>query len=491
MMKLRKALAVCTTLVLAVCALSIAAAAQAPAFTIGNPYAGINWNTVGQYKTQLHVHSAASDGALTIAELVELHYALGYDILAITDHATVGTRWDRAPRIVPYNRALQSLGLMDRNAPRNVLTTQRRQEILDGVGRGGRGMMEVTGAIELMGVAESHIGAFWAGGYGQGLIGLNHDYRHYISEVQRHGGISIINHPGRITGASRMSTAQAEELYAIDGWWVNRYARLFRDFDSLIGFEINAKWDNETNNDRILWDNLLQVLIPHGVIPWGISASDGHRYHEMDRGWTVHLLPEKNEAALRHSMENGTFFGVNRYARPELAASGRESFDPDGAIPHVSRINVNQSAGTIIITAQNANEIVWVSNGNIIHRGATMNLHTHNQNVGVYVRAYIMGPGGILYVQPFTVLRRGQSWAQLQQHIGRADHFVDSVRPVLNAVDFFIAPDVDLEWTEHLTGFEQSVIRGVRAVSVTLTTPIRWIGNIVTWNDLTYVRNRE
>ena len=452
-MKLKKFLALLLTLSLLFTCLAVAATAQAqPAFTIGNPYAGVNWDTAAQYKTQLHVHSSASDGDYSIAELVEEHYRLGYDIMAITDHGTIGVRWDQAPRIVPYLRLLQMLGVMGGNTPRDVLTTARRQEILTGVGRDGRGMMEVTGAIELKPLPDSHINAFWAGNYGQGLPGLNLDYRTHLREVDRRGGVAFINHPGRVTGADELTMEQALAFYAINTDWPSRYAQLLLDHPSLLGFEINSKNDTETRNDRLLYDAVLQMVIPHGRTPWMFSTSDAHRAGEFDRGWSVMLLEEKTPAALRTAMETGTFFGVNRYARNEAGYD----FAGTGQVPVVSRITVDTAAYTITIDASYYDRITWVADGVEIHTGAVLNIADFDDEIGVYVRAYVLGPGGILYVQPFTVLRAGQTWESLRQPIPRVRDIQTCILRTLVSIFGFIrrwVPPVGAVW-RLLTQFD-------------------------------------
>ena len=45
----------------------------------------------------------------------------------------------------------------------------------------------------------------------------------------------------------------------------------------------------------------------------------------------------------------------------------------------------------------------------MIAKGKTLKLADHDAKIGSYVRAYLLGPGGILYIQPFTVLRAGQT----------------------------------------------------------------------------------
>ena len=54
-------------------------------YLITNPYADVDWDEWGVYKTQLHCHTTASDGFLKIDEFVQKHYDLNFDIVALTD----------------------------------------------------------------------------------------------------------------------------------------------------------------------------------------------------------------------------------------------------------------------------------------------------------------------------------------------------------------------------------------------------------------------
>lgn len=76
-------------------------------YEITDPYAEVDWDSWGIYKAQLHTHSNASDGYLPIREVVEKHYDLNYDILAVTDHGTINRGWDKKPQLVPLLRLVK------------------------------------------------------------------------------------------------------------------------------------------------------------------------------------------------------------------------------------------------------------------------------------------------------------------------------------------------------------------------------------------------
>jgi len=379
------------------------ASASGPAYAIGNPYASVNWDTWKQYKTQLHCHTNISDGALPLNEQIEEHYRLGYDILCITDHMTLGVPWNKIPRAMPLMRLVKyERTKMALIAP---LTDARRQEILNGVGRDGRGMLEITQGIELNGAvpSNSHLQGFFCD-FGQNRIGCDWDYETPVKKVQAAGGVTVINHPGDTTGADISDDPM--HFYDDNPQWVDKYARLFLDYPSCLGIDINSGTSNHTKYDRILYDRILAKTIPYGVVPWSFTYSDAHSPGEFDRAWTVHLMPEKTAGALRKSMEDGTFFGFSRHPRLEL---GDDEFVGVGDPPKVSRIAVDQAQGSITIQASNYDSVTWISNGAVVAKGETLKLADHDAKIGSYVRAYLLGPGGILYVQPFTVLQAGQT----------------------------------------------------------------------------------
>jgi len=400
-------------LTLALCLLlpCLALAAQAAnAYTIGNPYETVDWSTWDAYKTQLHVHTNGSDGSEPLDVVVEEHYRLGYDILCITDHMTLGVPWDQAPRTVPLARLVKyertGMAVM---AP---ITSERRQEIFAGVGRGGRGMLEIARGVELNGAvpSNSHLQGFFSD-FGQGFIGMDLDWETPVKRAQKAGGVTTLNHLGEPAGAEKSGDPA---YYGDNPQWVDKFAYLFVNYPSCLGMDINSGTDDGTKFDKILYDRILAKTIPYGVTPWAFTYSDAHTPGQFDRAWTVHMLPEKTEAALRASMENGTFFGFSRHARLER---GDDNFVGEGAAPAVSGIAVDSAAGTITVKASNYNTIVWASMGEVVKETKVSGLGSHTQTlriadydakIGSYVRAYLLGPGGILYIQPFTVLRAGQ-----------------------------------------------------------------------------------
>ena len=192
--------------------------------------------------------------------------------------------------------------------------------------------------------------------------------------------------------------------------------------------------DLQTKWDRVIYDEILQKTVPYGVVPWSFSFSDSHSdtIDQIDRAFTVHLMKELSVPELRRSMEEGTFFAVCRYARAELG----EDYAGVGAYPTVSRISVDERDDTIKINASNYNRVVWVSNGVEIAEGAEIDLDDYADQVGCYVRAYIVGPGGVCYVQPFTVNVEGETLEK--EEIAPVHNYSYILRKIITFLDNYV-----------------------------------------------------
>ncbi len=363
-------------------------------YTIVSPYKDVNWTTWKSLKAALHTHTIASDGAANLDEMVESHYTLGFDILAITDHMINNKGWNKMPQLVPLMNYVKK----DRNQGKTVspLTDARYQEILTGVGRDGRGMLDVPLGVELNGAVprDTHINGLFAN-YGQGLIGVSGDYSTPAREVGKLGGVTFLNHLGNFTGAWDKSDPSISK----DPKYVNKFARIFLDNPSCIAMDINSGDDAHTPYDRILWDEVLQKTIPNGRNVSCITFSDSHGLDQNDRAFTIMMEPENTVAALKTCLETGAYFGISRHARAELG----NDFNGVGATPIVTNIAVDQTANSISLTGANYDKITWVSNGNIIATGETIDLNQYESVLGCYVRAYLTGPGGICFTQAFVI----------------------------------------------------------------------------------------
>lgn len=165
-------------------------------------------------------------------------------------------------------------------------------------------------------------------------------------------------------------------------------------------------------------------------------------------------MPEKTLPELRTAMEDGAFFAASYYmgSKAEIKAwadelkaarvglelaesfseayekivaeegNGKQStifaFDQDAVTPKVKSISVDDAEDTITISTQDAYMVHWIADGSIIATGNTIDLDDYSDEIGSYVRAEIVGEGGVIYTQPFTLEYDGAPEAQ-------TDRFVD------------------------------------------------------------------
>lgn len=410
--------------------LSVTAATEKE-YVIDNPYADVDWDGWAPYKTQLHCHTTASDGFLTIHEVIQAHYDYDYDCVAVTDHGTINPGWNNQPQVMPLVRLVKyERTKMSKIVP---LTEQEYRAYQSGtavsVKRTHRnGMLDIQKGIELNAAtpkADCHLTGYYSD-YGAGLIGVYGDYETPSAGVKEAGGISMLAHVGEFVYPEKDSENYVGQK--VDDYYATKFARLFLDNSgSSVGMGINSATDDHTRCDRILYDQVLQKTIPNGVVPWGFTFSDSHNDYSINDAYTIHLMPENSNAAMRASMEKGHFFAVSHYSygyelngMPELP----EDFEPDAErrdTPMITNISVNEENGTITVTGENFNCITWVSNGNVILREpvengtATLNLHADNllDEPTLYVRFYVTGDAGICYANPMVLHVKGEDFEKV------------------------------------------------------------------------------
>lgn len=409
-------------------------------YNITNPYEAVDWDTWQGYKAQLHVHTIVSDGNVQLADAVEAHYALDFDILAITDHATCGVSWTQSPELIPLFRLVK----YERTQMSDIvtLTEERYNEITTGADRGGRAMLEITTDIEMNGAvpSNSHVNGYFTDGYGQGLLGVDGDYETPVAKVDAKGGITFLDHIGNYLEYYNDDNAE----YAVeDDFYINKFASIFVNYPSCLGMDVNSGTNNHTKYDIRLYDNVLHKTIPYGVTPWCFAFSDAHENGQWDRAFTVHMMPSLSVDEWRTSMENGAFFAVGRHARLRM---GEESQGEYGSpYPIVSDIKVDKLLNTISFTCENAQKVFWVADGNDIQTDINTNANGSftctldiddyygaENGITSYVRAEIIGEGGICYVQPFTVIEKG---TELERE--DISHRVDPAYFLRALVEFF------------------------------------------------------
>ena len=352
--------------------------------TIESPYTGVNWNTYGQYKSALHTHSTRSDGANTLAQMIEEKYRQDFDIVAMTDHNITNYSWTAG------------LGRLDEARYNAMVAGTAPKMNLDGTlaaSARGRPILRLSHTNEQSN--GEHMNSFFADFNNASGATLESN----IVATENANGISFINHIGRYSHRNNPDTAIGVQV-SNDPEQINKYADLFLAYPSCVGMEIMNRRDRETYADRVLWDNILKVTVPEGRNVWGFSTDDSHSNAPSENGnsYSMLIMPALTEAAARKAMEDGHHYAVAKVSKFELG----NSFYGDGRFPPtIKSITVN--AGSITITTENITRIDWISDGVVIGSTTASTTTFDVTKVGSYIRANLMGPGGIAFTQPFII----------------------------------------------------------------------------------------
>jgi len=333
----------------------------APKWEIDNPYENVDWENHQHYKANLHTHTTRSDGSLSPQEVVDRYHALGYKILAITDHNEVTYPWEGFSALKHSNSAKEKLeeGRIDSSA---VNYENRDPEELNMFAIQGN---EVS--------SPHHLGSYFSN-YGD----QPGDEHVTIEAIAQKNGLTLLNHPGRYTNRN-------PEKYTVDF-----YADVFNRYHHVTGMEVYNQGDRYPT-DRKLWDEVLSTTMPERPI-WGYSNDDFHGGDEkLGRNWNLFILPELTEESIRQGMLDGRFlhvYAVEGHRGPET--------------PKIESIKINKKKGTIGIQSSGQDSIRWISGGNVVGRGSQIDLDDVAGLTG-YVRAEIFGPGSVTGTQPFGI----------------------------------------------------------------------------------------
>jgi len=164
--------------------------------------------------------------------------------------------------------------------------------------------------------------------------------------------------------------------------------------------EIINKKDGESRNDRILWDNINTMTIPQGRTVWGFSNDDSHSNSAIGFSFNMFEMPMNGLEQFRAAMRSGSFYVVAKVAWNE----GVNNQDLNTPTPVVT--SVAASAASITVTAENYHRIDWITEGTrVIAQGNTIDITALAGELGCFVRANIIGSGGIVFTQPFVVAK--------------------------------------------------------------------------------------
>lgn len=461
---MKKVLSILLTISLLAGILSVAGFAADVDYAIANPYESVDWSWK-QYRADLHSHTNASDGNNTLAEMTAAHYAAGFDIVAVTDHGISDRGWlEGEHHDLPALKVAISIrgrgGAIDPlrtegETPDGATYTVVKENDTEYYSEdGGRTMMRVPFGIENnpSSLNNAHV-CSWFAEYGDGRYGGTSDYITPIKNIQKLGGLSVINHPGEYTGAR-------DEVYTKDAYneknvkyryIIQKFAGLLMNYDTCLGIDVNSKGDHRTRFDRKLWDILLQKIVPTGRNVYALATSDAHSAGVVYTGFTMLPMSGLTPDALKDVLASGAFFASSKnlgnydelteiesllkadgataemlalgdkvHAVTEKIAAELEDGDQgteygapaDIDAPYVNRVTVDDDEDTITLDTTGGMVIRWIADGRTIATGESIDLDDYSDTIGSYVRAEIFGEGGITYTQAFTLQYDGAPEAE-------------------------------------------------------------------------------
>lgn len=341
-----------------------------PTLLTVNAYDNVNWETTGRYKSNFHTHTSQSfDTSFATHEVVDLYHNAGYSILALTDHDFNPYPWTLFDLFNhnALNRDPKQLNMLA--IPGNELSKDNNNS-----------WSESTGG------EFNHHNDFFTGRKGQEFASLRESYV-YTSAL---GGMQIINHPGQYWRLDKDYNPGEKNS---PEW----HAENFRMFESLIGLEVYNQ-GNRRPNDRILWDQILEMTMPNRPV-WGYSCDDTHTREQYFRNYQFMLMPSLTVEDLKEAMASGC-----QYFSYEYTGSG------EAKAPRINSISIDKVAGNITIDTDGDN-IYWIystdkkDGGSPSSRKSTVvgmgNTFDYNGYKGKYVRALIKNEFGETCTQPF------------------------------------------------------------------------------------------
>ena len=409
---MKKSISLILCLSLCLSLFSFGISAQNNDYTIISPYEDVIWdgeNAWGAYKGNLHSHSTYSDADIDLATMVKEYYNQDYDFLANSDHGVTGVEWNKPQPFVPLYTYQHLLGNKVAH-----LTDEEYEGITTGTyphydGRiRNEKMVCVTGANELnnLTLTKSHVnGYFLPEGVGNGYGGSENGFEQAVAFIERHGGLSHINHPGDwLESSSNIGAVSDEEN-------VKFFSDILLKYDSCLGMEVFNENNSVTKYDRILWDNILMQTLPYGRNVIGFSNTDAHRERDIDTSFSVFMMEENNVENIKKTMQSGAFFMVTRrLSRNDIIGPAYDIDARNKNLPYPTFTKVDVQGHKIIVETDNADSIQWIANGKVIAKSdvnngiAAIDLdEIENADEFLYIRAEIYGKGGLCLTQALTI----------------------------------------------------------------------------------------
>ena len=338
--------------------------------TLINPYADIDWDSVGYYDANLHTHTNFSDGRYDPHYAIDTYHALEYRILALTDHDSLHFEY-RPKALYPWTELNDIFHEIKDEHNRRFDKTMGEVADEEWQNRDP----EELGMISIEGSEISrthHIGSLF-----NDYAGGTRSEEEAFVEIGQRGGLALFFHPGRYNRS------------------VEWYVDFFERHSHVVGLEIYNQIDRYPL-DRPKWDAILHQMMPDRPV-WGFANDDTHRDTHFGRNRNVFMLSEFTKEAVFTAMKKGHFFlfvPVERGTRPPV---------------HIERVTTHRDRIKLRLRGD-YDRIEWIT-----HNPEKVESVKVGDGTGFsiseidfpanFVRAVIISEQGRTYTQPFGIER--------------------------------------------------------------------------------------
>jgi len=337
-----------------------------------NPYGGINWETVQQYKANFHSHTIKSDGRAEPDELIYMFADAGYDILAIADHDVTytvregerdpgpthettwpWTRWiDEEPSKIWTYEGMESSAFYPDLGSRGMLAVRANElsqtphllSIFNDCGYTNRNQ---TDHQRMTCILEKNGFAFWAHPTYY-MPGGSWEDRFFEYDESL-----ILLAPTEGSIASNPPFFEWEEPPSPWDEAVTYFANYIVGYETTLGIEFTPRaLDRELDVSMKLLDSMLEKHYREDDI-FIVGNDDTHQTYVADNALhTIILAEELTEEAIKDALRQGQTIVARRVS----------------TTPHIKRIEVNEQQERIEVEIENSYFFKWYVNGKL-HSG--------------------------------------------------------------------------------------------------------------------------
>jgi len=349
-----------------------------------SPYEDLNWENIGHYDAQFHVHPGLGAEEYDPQEAVDRYFEEGYKIVALSPH-DYDIPDDYIESLYPWTE-FSNIYETIKDVENPTESDMTYEEFANGPYK-DRDPVD----LDMVSIEASEISCH------HHTISLFNNYTkcegsedESLEIIQERGGIAYFAHPGR---------------YDLTEYW---YADKYLRFDALIG-QIVYNRDDHHPEDRNFYDRVVNLLGAERPI-WLYGEDDMHQERDLARNRNVILLENFEPGSLHPDIQDGSAADVKEALQKGYSYFFKPSEQYGPRTFNIVDVIISDTDIKLIVDNDDlVEEIRWRTHDSLtkdtetIHFGysiSTANVPEHSK----FVRAEIDGEGGSIYTQPFYLV---------------------------------------------------------------------------------------